>query len=466
MYPGARTKVIATLGPASDGREGELIAAGVSAVRINCSHSNRKEWQTRVEAARKAAEKAGRPVAVLVDLCGPKIRLAETTKTRQVKKDERLRFSHQAGDGIIGVDWSKLADAATPGLSEIVIGDGSPRLLVEGVVGDVVSARALTGGKIGSRMGLTLTHASHDAPALTRRDLEDLEFAAAVDADFIALSFVRSKADIELLQMAIRLRDFNARTIAKIEKAEAVDNIEEIVAVADGIMIARGDLGVEIGVAQVPLAQKKVIDAGRDAGKMTVVATQMLESMLSSGLPTRAEATDIANAVLDGTSAVMLSGETAIGDNPVEAVEAMIDIAAVAEGGNMRAWAVGGEDTEAAAVMQSAVLLARNLSAEAIIAVTGSGGAARAAAKYRPRRPLIALTENERVARQLALEWGVMPAVIERDKDIELFHAQALKKAGQIADVSGPVVMTHGPRGDRVGTTNLITIAEIENEDV
>lgn len=464
-YPKAQTKVIATLGPATDGREREIIAAGASALRINCSHGQAADWKRRVTAARKEAKKAGRPVAILVDLCGPKIRLAAKTPSRQITAGDKVNFSTKPGRGRIVVDWPKFPDAIKVGRSEIVIGDGAPRFLVEDVVGEVIIAKATSGGAIEPRRGIAITHASHQAPALTRKDLDDLEFAAAIDADFVALSFVRSRADVELLQMALRLRDCSARTIAKIEKIEAIDNIEDIVAAADGIMVARGDLGVEAGVSRVPLLQKEILDAGRAAGKLTVIATQMLESMIDSPEPTRAEAGDIANAVFDGASSVMLSAETATGKHPVEAIEAMVAIASMAESGPMRAWEVGSEDAEAAAVMQSAVLLARNISAEAIIAVTGSGGSARAAAKYRPRRPLVALTADERVARQLALEWGVIPATIERKEESSQFQQQAIERAQQLAGFpSGRIVLTHGPAGDRAGTTNVVMIAHTDHE--
>ena len=339
---GRRTKIVATLGPASDapGVLDALIAAGLDCARLNCSHGTHDDLRRRAAAVREAAARAGRPIGILFDLQGPKLRLSANTTERTVERDEEVVIVGSAPeDGVIPpdmlvVDFPRFAELVTE-RSEIVIGDGVPRFVVDTLKIDSrpphAQARALTPGRIGPRKGVNVTYARPSLPALTEKDLADLAVAVELDADFVALSFVRSAADIELLTQALGIRGSHARTIAKIEKIEAHEHLDEILAVADGVMVARGDYGVEAGVARVPLMQKDTILRATQAGKPVITATQMLESMVNAPEPTRAEVADVANAVIDGTSAVMLSAETGVGHYPVEAVKVMAEIAVAAE---------------------------------------------------------------------------------------------------------------------------------------
>ncbi|MDH3227977.1 MAG: pyruvate kinase, partial [Thermoleophilia bacterium] len=310
-----------------------------------------------------------------------------------------------------------------------------------------------------------VTHAEAGGPALTEKDLVDLDVAVDVGAEFVAQSFVRTAADVMLLRKELDARESRARIIAKIEKVDAVENLAEILEHADGVMVARGDLGVEAGPAKVPLLQKKIISEATAAGKLVITATQMLESMLISPEPTRAEASDITNAILDGTSVVMLSGETAVGSYPAEAVEVMAEIAREAQTG--RPFAVdikAAPADQAEAVMQSATYLAEQIDAAALVIPTATGGSARAAAKYRPGRPIIALAEDEVVTNQLALEWGVVSATLPAHpgKIVDLLD-EALWSARAAGSLNNgdTVVVTYGQAGRLTGGTDLIAVRRI-----
>ncbi len=465
-----RTKILATLGPATDapGRLDELVAAGMDGGRINCAHDGPEQWALRAAGLRAAAARAGRPLALVMDLAGPKMRLG-TTAERDVARGERLVFAAGAGgdDGVIPTAWPGLAEAVTIGRSEIVIGDGTPRLRVVDArpTGGTVTAIVERPGRIGPRKGIYVTYVQSPASTLGEQDLIDLEVACELDADVVALSFVRSGVDVRRLRGALGALGSEARVIAKIEKVEAFEALEEIIDVSDGLMVARGDLGVEAGVARVPLMQKEVIRRASTEGKLTITATQMLESMISQPEPTRAEATDVANAILDGTSAVMLSGETSVGRYPAEAVAAMAEIAAEAERGvPLSLGLLTPVSRRAEAVMQAAVHLAQQVGATALVVTTVSGGAARAASKYRPRLPVIALSEDQRVRRQLALEWGVVPGKLPpRPASAEELAALMLARAREVGGMESHdlVVIAHGPPGAGGGQTNTIAVRAI-----
>jgi pyruvate kinase len=329
--------------------------------------------------------------------------------------------------------------------------------------GEVV-ARALSTGELAPRKGINVTYARPELPAITDKDLQDLALAAELGADHVALSFVRSAADIEQLRTRLDEHGWSGRTIAKIEKIEAYEHLDEIVAAADGVMVARGDYGVEAGVARVPLMQKDTIYRATQAGKLVITATQMLESMIRVPEPTRAEATDVANAVIDGTSAVMLSAETSVGEYPVEAVRAMSQIAEAAE----EAPEIHGRvreirDTPAAAVMHAAVELADELNAAALLVPTSRGGSPRACAKYRFRRPIIALPDSQLVANQLTLEWGVYPQTMNVTGTVDDLIDRSLVTAKEFAGLASGsrVVITAGQRTGTTGATNLIMVREI-----
>jgi pyruvate kinase len=464
-----RTKIVATLGPATDppGVLDRLLAAGVACVRINCSHGTAVEQRRRAQDARAAAERAGRPLALLFDLQGPKLRLSEGTAPVDVLVGDTVTFvgsTRSPGAGEVVVDFADFVQLVADS-SELVIGDGVPRFRVEAISRGRVLTRATMPGPLSPRKGITVTHALPSLPSISDKDVVDLALAAEVGADFVALSFVRSAADLDDLRDRLRGLSCPARTVAKIERIVAYEHLDEILEAADGVMVARGDYGVEAGVARVPLMQKDTIYRATQVGKVVITATQMLESMIHSPEPTRAEAADVANAVIDGTSATMLSAETGIGEYPVDAVRAMSEIAHVAEGApsiHGRARGVHA-NTPAAAVLRAAVELAAELDAAALVIPTETGGAPRACSKYRPGRPIIALSPDQTVTNQLMLEWGVYPARMPAAKSVDELVEASLAAARDLGGIpSGArVVLTSGRQTGVPGATSLIMVREI-----
>ncbi len=464
-----RTKIVATLGPATDepGILDALVAAGIDCARLNCSHGTADDLRRRAAEVRGAAARAGRSVSLLFDIQGPKLRLAAGITPRVVHAGDVVTFFGSAdpsSDDRIAVNFAGFPQLVSE-RSEIVIGDGVPRLVVESSGPGEVVARALSTGELAPRKGISVTYARPELPAITEKDIGDLALAAELGADFVALSFVRSAADIERLRTLLDELGSIARTVAKIEKIEAYEHVDEIIAVADGVMIARGDYGVEAGVARVPLMQKDTIYRTTRAGKLVITATQMLKSMIHAPEPTRAEATDVANAVIDGTSAVMLSAETSVGEYPVETVRTMSQLAEAAEEfpdihGRAR---TGIRDTHASAVMHAAVELAEELDAAALLVPTSLGGSPRACAKYRRRRPIIALAQEKAIADQLALEWGVYPRTMPMSESVDELIDSALLAAKEFAELptGALVVITAGRQTGLAGATNLITVREI-----
>ena len=464
---GRHTKIVATLGPATDapGRLDEMIAAGLDCARLNCSHGTHDDLRRRAREVREAAARARRSIGLLFDLQGPKLRLSADTEPRTLSVDETVVFGGDgpAGDRVV-VDFPDFAALVTE-RSEIVIGDGVPRLAVEHVAEGEVMARVRAPGPLSARKGINVTWARPELPAITEKDVHDLALAAELGGDFVALSFVRSAADLEELRARLEAHGSDARIVAKIEKVEAYEQLDGIIAVSDGVMVARGDYGVEAGVAHVPLMQKDTIFRATQAGKLVITATQMLESMIHASEPTRAEAADVANAVIDGSSAVMLSAETSVGDYPVEAVRAMAEIAKAAEQapeihGRAR---IRHDATPAEAVLHAAVRLADEVDAAALIVPTSTGGGPRACAKFRHRRPIIALAHEARAANQLTLEWSVQPAPVEVAETVDDMIDGALVAAREHAGLpSGArVVVTAGRQTGTPGGTNLIMVREI-----
>ena len=461
------TKIVATLGPATDDPEvlDRLVAAGVNTVRINCSHGTHEDMRKRARAVREASERAGRPVGVLFDLQGPKLRLNADIEARTVEPGEEIVFSGrpEVREGVVRVDFEDF-DLLVTDRSELVVGDGVPRFLVERVEAGEIHARAIAPGPLSARKGINVTYARPNLPAITEKDIADLEVAVELEADFVALSFVRSAADVEDLRARLRAHGSEARTIAKIEKIEAYEHLDEILAVSDAVMVARGDYGIEAGVSRVPLMQKDTIKRATQAGKAVITATQMLESMLNSPEPTRAEATDVANAVIDGTSAVMLSGETSVGKYPVEAVRAMSEIAVAAEDSPIIHGAAHRDvETLSEAVLRNAVELAAECDAAALIVPTASGGGARACSKYRLPRPIVALAYEPRVARQLTLEWGVKPCMMRATDTVDELIDEALATTKDFARFPPGtlVVLTGGQSTHTAGATTMIMVREI-----
>jgi pyruvate kinase len=461
-----RTKIVATLGPAcaSADRLRALIGAGVDAVRFNLSHGTHEEHAERAWLVREIASEIGRPVALIADLQGPKLRIGELEEPVVLRKGEQVTVCAEdaATDGELPVAPAVIGDVLQPG-HDVLIDDGLVRLRVDEVEQGRARCAVLVGGRISSHKGVNLPGVPIPIPSLTRKDTVDLEWALETGVDFIALSFVRSAADVRDLRGLIEQAGSHAHVIAKIEKSEAVDVLDDVLAETDAVMVARGDLGVEIGPALVPLLQKRIIQKALERGKPVITATQMLESMVHSAEPTRAEASDVANAILDGTSAVMLSGETAVGEYPVEAVAYMDRIArAVEPSMDYRHELPEAEQnpTIGLAMSNAACDLAEALRAKAILVPTFTGRTANAVARLRPRRPIVALTHVDWAMRQLALEWGVTPLLISQTNDVEdlwRLAVGAARDAGLVAP-GDRVVITAGTAVNIPGSTNVIKV--------
>jgi pyruvate kinase len=461
-----RTKIVATIGPVSSSHEAltELVEAGVDAVRLNLSHGTHADHAERARIVRAVQSETQKALALIADLQGPKIRVGELPEPRILLKGEEVIVvgEEQARDGELPVAPSVIGDVLQPG-HHVLIDDGLVRLLVEEVKGGRVRCRVLVGGEVKSHKGVNLPGVPVPIPSLTKKDLDDLSFALELGVDYVALSFVRAAADVRDLQSIIRQHGSPARVIAKIEKAEAVEVLDEVIHEADAVMVARGDLGVEIGAATVPLLQKRIITRCLELGKPVITATQMLESMIEHAEPTRAEASDVANAILDGTSAVMLSAETAMGNYPVEAVATMDRIARAVEPSMdyRHQMPVASEAATVGQAMSNAACdLAEALGARAILVPTFTGRTASAVARLRPRRPIVGLSHHRTSVQQMALEWGVEPVLMPETENVEDLWSRTLeaaRKAGAV-DPGDRVVLTAGTAVNLPGSTNVIKV--------
>lgn len=464
-----RTKIIATIGPASDSPETllALIEAGLDVARLNASHSSRADLERRFAAVRTAADVAGRPVAVMLDLGGPKLRVGEMAPDVVVESGDSfdITSSDCVGDRSGAcVTYEGLSDDLTVG-DRILLDDGRVQLVVREVEPGRIHTIVEVGGPIGSHKGLNVPGVRLGVDAMTARDEADLAWAIEAGIDLVAQSFVRSAEDI--LRLRELMGDRAIPIVAKIEKHEAVADLEDIIDSADAIMVARGDLGVEMSVEAVPVIQRRIIDACQAAGKPVIIATQMLESMTAAPRPTRAEASDVANAVFDGVDALMLSGESAIGAYPVMALATMVRIALTAEGDVDRgAWVMptsrGSRDVTGA-VSAAVCELAGDLDIAAIVTATQSGATARAVASRRPGVPIVAMTPDPAVARRLALVWGVVPVLVESNETIDLMLERAVDAARSlgVARVGDLVALTAGVAVNTPGSTNLIQVRTV-----
>ena len=466
-----RTKIVCTIGPASRSPEtlARLAEAGMDVARLNFSHGSHTEHAGVIAAIRSIAKRLGRPIAILQDLAGIKIRIGEiadgpvrlepgaafTLTTRRVPGNARE----------VSLDYPALAQCVRPG-DPLLLSDGELQLLVENASDTEIACRVVAGGALSSHKGIHLPNRSIAAEGLTPRDREDLAFGIEQGVDHVALSFVRSVADVLDARSFLRERGAAIPLIAKIEKHEALASIEGILDAADGLMVARGDLGVETPLEHVPLLQKMLIERANRAGKPVITATQMLLSMVENARPTRAEVGDVANAILDGTDAVMLSEETAAGRYPVEAVATMHRIAEDTERAfPHETWMRKFEDRSLQsmpeAVAGAACELAEHIGAAVIVAWTESGTTARLVAKHRPRPPILALSTRPEAARRLALVWGVTPLVVEECPSTD----EMLERAPRIAAACGllkpgeKAVITAGIPMGVAGSTNLIKAA-------
>ena len=470
-----KTKIICTLGPSTD-KDGvlrELVASGMNVARFNFSHGSYEEHKGRLDNLKAIRAELGKPVAALLDTKGPEIRLKEFKNgVEMLEAGQTFTLTTREVEGtkeICSITYKDLPQDVQAG-GTIMLDDGLIKLRIENVTDTDITCTVLNSGKIKTKKGVNVPGVHLSMPYLSQRDRDDIIFGVQQGFDFIAASFVRTAQDVYDIRNLLNEYDSNIRIIAKIENREGVDNIDSILAAADAVMVARGDLGVEIDFTELPGIQKSIIDRSFSFGKPIVTATQMLDSMMVNPRPTRAEISDVANAIYDGTSAIMLSGETAAGAYPVEALRTMSAIAERTENevhyrDNRLVDTHSGQISVSDATAHAACLTARDVNATAIVTVSESGNTARLLSKYRPAPPIIACVMNEQVQRQLAISWGItplmMPLAHSTDELIEMSTALA-KENGYLHDGELAVVTAGVPVGVS-GTTNMIKIHMIGN---
>ncbi len=471
-----KTKIIATIGPASRSRTvlRRMIEAGMDIARLNMSHGSHEEHREAIEHVRQLSQELGRPVAVLLDLQGPKIRTGRLTGGNPIrlKRNGRIRITTREVAGCceeVSTTYPHLAQDVDTG-GTLLLSDGRIKLKVVSKSPDSVECRVVTGGTLGENAGINLPECAISAPCLTAKDKRDLMFGTAAGVDYLALSFVRSAQDIELVKSELNRYGCQIPVIAKIEKREAVDRLPDILKICDGVMVARGDLGAELRLEQVPTVQKLLIAQAVRANKPAITATQMLESMCGSPTPTRAEVSDVANAIIDGTDAVMLSGETANGGYPVEAIRAMALIVAETEKSPFVKYNLqherSSEELITHAAAQSAANVLHEVRAKAIVSFSVSGRSAKLISKQRPCRPIFAFTPSPEVYRQMALLWGTVPFCIPKMADTPQLIAASeavLLEKGLIAPNDIVVIVTGLALTS--GSTNMIKIHRVGQED-
>ena len=468
-----RTRIVCTIGPAS--REEnilrQMIRAGMNVARINFSHGEQAEHERDIALIRRLAEEENSNLAIIADLQGPKFRVGKIATGQVILgTGQEVTLTTRPVPGSareLNLPHPELIHAMRAG-NQVFLDDGLLELRVDSVDGDDVCCTIVNGGPLKNYKGVALIGGDLDTPAVTEKDRRDLAFVARQDVDYIAQSFVRTPEDILTLRRAMQDVGLSLPIIAKIEKAEAIDNFDDILTISNGIMVARGDLGVETSLAEVPVYQKNIILKTNLAGKPVITATQMLESMTFNPRPTRAEVSDVANAVLDGTDAVMLSGETAIGKYPVNVVRTMARITRVTEENfPYDVWAHEvarlKAETVIDAISQTAVEMAEELDAAAIICPTRSGHTARVVARYRPRAPIFATTPNPATLRQLALVWGAQSCLVERSTSTDDILIQSVEKATEQLPLQkgDKIVITAGVPFSWDTTTNMVQVHTI-----
>ena len=465
-----RTKIVCTIGPASESVDMlcALLRAGMNVARLNFSHGSHEEHAQRIQNIRLASRQCDIPVAIMLDTKGPEIRTGnfkdgrvtltagqKVTVTTEMIEGDAKRFA---------VNYSQLAQEVHPG-DTILLDDGLIALTVEAIEGTEIYCQVQNTGEVSNHKGVNIPNVAIGLPAVTDKDHADILFGIEQGVDFIAASFIRSAGDVLEIRRILEEHQANIHIISKIENQQGVDHLEEILAISDGLMVARGDLGVEIPAEQVPLVQKQMIARCNLVGKPVITATQMLDSMMRNPRPTRAEASDVANAIFDGTDAIMLSGETAAGKYPLESVQTMANIAAMTETAldyahllNEKGLQAGHSTT--AAIGYATCTTARNLEAAAIITATESGSTARMVSKFRPETPIIAITHNEETQRKLLLNWGVMPLLGHKANNTDELIDQSIQIALQKGHIKRGdlVVLTAGVPVGIPGTTNLLKV--------
>lgn len=471
-----KTKIVCTIGPATDDDNvmRELMKSGMDVARFNFSHSDHEVHRKRFETVSRLRKELGLNVATLLDTKGPEIRLRDFKDHKPVFIKDGDEFTLttkdiEGTDKIASITFAHLPKDVSVG-SRILINDGVIEMVVKTVSDTDIVCTVIHGGKLSDHKGINVPGVKLSMPYISDADMADLEFGAKMGFDFIAASFVRTGADVIYLRKFTQsLGWFNPRIIAKIENAEGVENIDEILEAADGIMVARGDMGVEIPFEKIPAIQKELIHKAYNAGKQVITATQMLESMMTNPRPTRAEITDVANAIYDGTSAIMLSGETAAGAYPMEAVKTMALIAETTEKninyiGRFKNREDHKSENVTEAISHATVTTAHDLEAAAILTVTKGGSTARMLSKYRPDCPIIGLTTDETTCRQMNMSWGIIPGVIEEKTNTDelIEHAISYSLSKGYLKIGDLVVVTAGVPLGMSGTTNLIKVETVK----
>lgn len=478
-----RTKIVCTIGPASESKEmiKKLIQAGMNVARLNFSHGTHASHAMLIKNLRAVAKELGEPLAILADLQGPRLRVGDLPEQGvKLKKGEKVKLDCLGGKyrlGVIPVNYPQLKEDVKIG-HRLLFDDGKIEMTVTGFSGQAVEAEVRYGGTLTSHKGMNFPDSALSVSSLSKKDKEDLQFIVSQNVDWLALSFVRTAKDILDLRFLVKEYEKKAglpatpplRIVSKIEKREALDNLDEILGVTDGVMVARGDLGLEMPMEDVPLWQKRIIDKCLSAAKPVIVATQMLDSMVHSARPTRAEVSDVANAVIDHTDAIMLSAETASGDYPVEAVATMAKIAIKSESSvyddlPFAAEREGKKDESLDRVIsQLGRFMADKIKARAILAASLSGDSGREVACYRPQLPIYVATDSERVCRQLNLTWGVVPFILPACRTIEELTERSmsyLKKKKEFKKGDQVIVIAGEPVG-RPGNVNLVEVKEVK----
>ncbi len=469
-----KAKIVCTLGPSSRSEAvlERLIGAGVDVVRLNFSHGTQAEHAEAVRMVREVSGRLGRPVAILQDLQGPRIRVGALGAPIELEAGGRLTLTTRQVAGtpdVAPTTYAGLPGDVGPG-DRLLLDDGRMELRVLEAGETDVRCEVVVGGSLKSHKGINLPGVRVSAPSLTEKDRDDLAFGIQLGVDYVALSFVRDPADVREVQEMVRQAGADIPVIAKLERAEAVEKLEAILEVSAGVMVARGDLGVELSPEAVPVVQKRMISAANEAGVLVITATQMLESMTDSPRPTRAEASDVANAIFDGTDAVMLSGETAVGRYPVETVSMMARIVETAEANMLREVPIRrrSENRDSLsfpdAVGHAASTAAEDIQAKAIVAFTQSGATARLISKRRPRTPIIAFTPHEHVWRQLCLCWGTQPRLMDLVEDTDRMVAEVeerLMVEGGV-EVGDTLVLLSGAPVTARAETNMLKLHRVE----
>ncbi len=456
-------KIVATIGPSSIDKIADLIQAGVDLFRLNFSHADHKTHKASIQKIREAAKKLGTKTAILQDISGPKIRIGEIDGILELKKGDRIALvkENPTSSYELTLSYPQIIDDLKPG-EYVFFADGSIRAKVVEVKRDRAILEVKNAGVLSSRKGVNFPNSNLSLTAITKKDEKDLIFGAQNGVDIVAISFVNSAKDIEKARNILQAHGANPWIVAKIETQKAVENFEEILEASDGIMVARGDLGIEVGIERVPVIQKRIIKEANRAKKPVITATQMLLSMVNSPFPTRAEVSDVANAVMDGSDAVMLSDETTVGKYPVEAVGVLRKV--IQETMSIYPFYKRYEGKDIDAIAASVADLCKAIEPKAIVSFTSSGTTVRSIAKYRPKIPIIAVTHDKKTSHKLSVVWGVqeileLPKIKDPDKLIAKFLDVAQRE--EFLRAGDKIVITMGSIVGKEGTTNMIRIVEV-----